>query len=377
VKALNEQQFLIFKFWFPPIMAGVIAWGLLYFIGETPLVRASGLALVIVGVALSLRRMGSILAVIGSLTLCLSPAFWSQTGGGEGDPARIVIAIIAAILAVAIGFMTSQRPYIGLGLGVIIFVGFFFSQIGTPRSIRLTSFVVGWLLFLVIDMLLLTNPHPEDNTPQILLDKARDTIESFVRPYHTLGILLLFTVGVLNDPLITLLAPALVLAFVLTRTPQKWWYWVLFGIVVGIGMRGFIVDYIQTQSYLLDFENWRNANRWLSEISLIINQFTLLGILFGVLGLARLSRWYPPLGTVTLIAYVSYAFFGLVYIGRQRETLLLPLFIIQLVWITYAVFTLSQWVKRLIPQYAQPLSIATQLLFAILPIVFLLQVSQA
>jgi hypothetical protein len=187
----------------------------------------------------------------------------------------------------------------------------------------------------------------------------------------------LFTVGVLNDPLITLLAPALVLAFVLTRTPQKWWYWVLFGIVVGIGMRGFIVDYIQTQSYLLDFENWRNANRWLSEISLIINQFTLLGILFGVLGLARLSRWYPPLGTVTLIAYVSYAFFGLVYIGRQRETLLLPLFIIQLVWITYAVFTLSQWVKRLIPQYAQPLSIATQLLFAILPIVFLLQVSQA
>lgn len=364
---LNEQQYNIFKFWLPPLVSGTMAWLLLYFVGQTPLIRATGLALVIVGMALALRRMGSLLAIIGGLTLCLSPAFWSQTGGGEGDPATIVIAIGAAFVALVLGIVVSKRPYIGLGIGVIIFVAFFFSQIGTPRSIRLTAFVTSWLLYLLIDMLLLTNPHPEENIPPILLDKPFDANDSLVRPYHTLGILLLLAIGVLNDPLLTLLSPAIILGLVLTRTKLAWWYWVLMGIIVGVGIRGLVVDYLQAQAHVLLLDNWRDASRWIAEVRLIISQFGIGGVLLATLGLARLSRWYPPLGTVTLVGYAAYTFFGLVYIGERRELLLLPLFVIQVLWMTYAVFSLSEWVKRAFPRYPMRVQTSVQIAYAFIP----------
>ena len=77
-----------------------------------------------------------------------------------------------------------------------------------------------------------------------------------------------------------------------------------------------------------------------------MNQFDIFGIILAVVGLARLSRWYPPLGTVTMIAYGAYAFFGLVYLGSFREILLLPLIIIQVIWMTYAVNTFGQWLNK-------------------------------
>lgn len=93
---LDEEQTLLIKFWSPALMNGALVWILLLVLGQTPLIRASGLALVIVGVTLALRRMGSFLSIVGGLALALSPVFWSQTGGGQGDPATIVIAVAAA-----------------------------------------------------------------------------------------------------------------------------------------------------------------------------------------------------------------------------------------------------------------------------------------
>jgi hypothetical protein len=369
---LTTQQRLVAKFWLPALAGGLAAFLLLFFVGQTPLVRSAGLALVIVGVALALRRMGSLLAFIGSLTLCVTPAFWSQTGGGQGEPATIIIAVLAAIFAVGIGLMVSQRPYIGLGIGLVVFVALFFSQIGTPRSIRLTAFVTAWLLYLLIDMLLLTNPHPEDNAPPILLDKPIAEGISLVRPYHTLGLLLLLTVGILNDPLLTLLAPAVVLALVLARVQLRWWYWLTLLLVVGLGVRGLVVDYLEAQRVFLLMDSWREAQRWIVEVRLVIAQFGVVGVVLAVLGLARLSRWYPPLGGVTLVAYAAYTFFGLVYIGPRREALLLPLFIIQVLWMTYAVFTLSEWLKRLLPLRERPLQIGLQGLYAVMPMLMLL-----
>ena len=52
---LSERQWLVFKFWLPALLSGAAAW-LLFLLAGTPVVRASGLALVIVGVALALRR---------------------------------------------------------------------------------------------------------------------------------------------------------------------------------------------------------------------------------------------------------------------------------------------------------------------------------
>jgi hypothetical protein len=371
---LTQQQRLILKFWLPPLVSGLLAFMLLAFVGETPLIRSGGLAVVIVGVALALRRMGAVLSVIGGLTLCLSPAFWSQTGGGQGEPATIVIAVTAAALAVGIATGVSQRPYIGLGVGVIIFVALFFSQIGTPRSLRLTAFVTGWLFYLIIDMLLLTNPHPEDDVPPLLLDRPLAEGASLVRPYHTLGILLLFGIGIINDPLLTLLAPSVVLALLLARTQLPLWYWALLTIIVLLGIRGIVADYLVGQSYLLVMDRWRDASRWLIEVRVVLRQFGIVGVLLAVLGLARMARWYAPLGIVTLLAYAAYTFFGLVWIGPRREALLLPLFIIQVLWMTYAVFTLSEWIKRAAALRQRAIQIAVQCSYALLPAALLLNI---
>ena len=81
-------------------------------------------------------------------------------------------------------------------------------------------------------------------------------------------------------------------------------------------------------------------------MGLIIGQFTAVGLALGVLGLARLARWYPPVGVVTMIAFATYAAFGLIYFGADSPVLLLPLLMIQLLWMTYAVYTFGQWLQK-------------------------------
>lgn len=363
----NERQQLILRFWLPCLLSGAIATLILIALGNTPTVRALGLGLVIVGMALALRRMGSALALIGGLTLCLSPAFWTQTGGAQGQPATIVLAIGAGVLAVLLAILLSQRPYVALGLGVIVFAALFFSQVGTPRSLRLTGFVTSWLLYLLIDMLLLTNPHPEDTAPPILLDKPLAEGMSLVRPYHLYGVLLLFGVGVVNDPLLALLSPAIGVALLLARVRLPVWYWLALAGIAALGLRGIVVDYFQAQHYFLLPDRWRDAGRWLIQLGVVEAQFGWVGMALAALGLARLARWYPPLGGVTLLAYGAYTFFGLIYIGPRKEALLLPLFIIQVLWMTYAVFTLAEWIKRALPSQRKAVELAIQSAYALLP----------
>ena len=91
---------------------------------------------------------------------------------------------------------------------------------------------------------------------------------------------------------------------------------------------------------------WREPQRWIRLIDLIIGQFTAVGLALGVLGLARLSRWHPPVGVVTMIAFGTYATFGLIYYGADSPVLMLPLLMIQLLWMTYAVYTFGQWLQK-------------------------------
>jgi hypothetical protein len=349
----DEEQFGLIKFWLPSLFNAALVWLVLLYIGQTPLSRATGLALVIMGVTLALRRMGSALAIIGGLALAFSPVFWSQRGGGQGEPATIVMAMGAAAIVVLMAALMSKKPYIGIGLGIIVFVALFFSQIGTPRSIRLTGFVIGWLMFLLIDMMLVTNPRPDD-APMILKDgklQNADGAEA-ARPYHTLGILLLLGVGILNDPLLTLLLPSMALSLWLTKTKLHWAYWLAFGLIAGFGIRGIWSDYAVEQAGRLALDSWRNGIEWLDMIQLVVGQFTIMGVVLSVLGLARLARWYPPLGTVSLLAYAAYWGFGLIYNGSQRNLLLLPLFVLQVLWMNYAVLAISEWAAKSLPNHS-------------------------
>jgi len=372
---LDEAQQRLIRFWLPALVNGLLAWILLLSLGETPLIRASGLALVIVGVTLALRRMGSVLAMVGAMTLTLSPAFWSQTGGGQGEPATIVIALGIAVVATVAVVFASKRPAIGLGIGVVVFAAFFWSQIGTPRSIRLTAFVIGWLMYLLIDMLLITNPRPDD-APLILRDGGLKTVDGAVaaRPYHIFGILLLLTVGILNDPLLTLLMPAIVLSLILTNTRLAWWYWLAIGIVMGLGVRGLWVDYLQAQAPFIALDDWRMGANWLAMINLIVEQFTIFGAALSLLGLARLARWYAPLGTVSMVGFAAYWLFGVVYTGTNEAILLLPMFVIFVLWMTYAVLAISEWGQK---SFADRPSIGRYIViggYAVLPLWLLWQI---
>ena len=119
---------------------------------------------------------------------------------------------------------------------------------------------------------------------------------------------------------------------------------------------------------------WREAARWIELGELIIAQFSVIGVCLSLIGLARLARWYPPLGVVSMIAYAAYVFFGLVYSGSHREVLLLPLAIIQVMWMTYAVNTFGQWVNKSLDNDAGLwIHIVSAGYFA-LPLILLLQI---
>jgi len=334
LRNLVEDPIQIVQYWSPAVITGTIAWIILLFIGDTPIVRASGLALVIIGVTATLRRMGFVASIGGGLTLAFCPIFWSQTGGGVSTPATITIAIGIAGVATIIVTVLSGRYYIGVGLGIAAFVAIFWSQIGTPQSLRLTGFVTAWLVYLLIDMMLLTNPRPDAKPP------------APPKPYHTIGILFLFTIGTLNDPLLTLLAPAILLSLFLSYAQLSRWYWLAVVASIVIGLILLTNTYLLREPPVVNLLGWRDALRWIALGQLIIEQFSIFGVILGVIGLARLSRWYPPLGTITMIAYGAYFFFGLVFEGNFRDVLLLPLLIIQVIWMTYAVNAFGQWVNQ-------------------------------
>ncbi|NJR12522.1 hypothetical protein HC776_01145 [bacterium] len=61
---LTPQRLFWVRYWLPSVVAGGLAW-LLFLLAETPLIRASGLALVIVGLTLALRRLGAFICDCG------------------------------------------------------------------------------------------------------------------------------------------------------------------------------------------------------------------------------------------------------------------------------------------------------------------------
>lgn len=337
-------------YWLPGLTAGALAWAAFVVLGETPVIRASGLALVIVGITMTLRRSGALLAIIGGLALAFSPAFWSQTGG-SGDlnlPLTLAVAAAAGLISMAV-MRFSQRGFLALVIGFAVFAVLFWILLARVGSLRITTLSTAWLLYLLIDGLYLTNPHPDDPPQENL------------KPWHTLGILILMGVGVWNAPLFILLAPAVVLGLAFMRVRLPLWYWLMLAFIIGLGIYGMADQYLSStwwsypaaqaheQGLRVPFilsDGWHEASRWIMLVELVVSQFTILGVVLGILGLSRLARWYPPLGNVTMIAYALFALFGLVYFGNNSPVLLLPLLMIQIFWMTYAVYALGEWLQR-------------------------------
>lgn len=376
--ALSIQQRQIFAYWWPALFSGGAAWLAFTLIGETPLIRASGLALVVVGIALTVRRLGAAFSIIGGLALAFSPVFWSQTGGGESLGIATIVLALGVSTVIAILFIWyGERPYLGLGLAIIVFAAIFWSQIGTPRSLRLTSFTTAWLMYLLINMLRLSNPRPED-PPSELPDWR-----------YQAGILVLTVIGIINDPLFTLFMPAVLLGFILSKIRLSWWHVVAIGGLTLLGIYGITQQYVDAYWWTFSADNaerllihvpyllgdgWREAGRWLGLFELVIQQFTIFGVLLGIVGLARLSRWYPALGLVTMIAYAAYTLFGLLYFGNDRAILLLPMLIIQIIWMTYAVYTFGQWLQKTLSPSRKFIAWVAPAGFMLLPLLMLLRI---
>ncbi len=331
---LTARQLQHLRQWGPACLTAACAWLLLMTVGHAPIARATGLALAVLGVTASMRPMGLVASVAGGLTLTLSPVFWSQASGAVTQPATIVVAALLATIAVLAASWLWKRTELAIGMGIALFAAIFWSQIGTAQSLRLTVLVAAWLLYLLIDMLLLTNPRPG--------------IKPLQEPkrWHLAGIPLLFAIGTLNDPLLSLFSPAILLALLLSYARLPSAYWLAIAAIAVLGVYQIAQTYLLADVPLLLPLGWRDAQSWLALGEYPLAQFGWAGIALAIVGVARLSRWYPPLGTVTLIAYASYTLFGLTYIGSHREVLLLPLIIIQVAWMTYAVNAIGQWVNK-------------------------------
>lgn len=363
--------------WWPALVVGLLSTAAFIWLGQTPVIRALGLALAVIGVTMTLRRFGGALAVIGGLALAFSPAFWSQTGGGAQPLATLILVILGVAAAgTFLLWLIGRRPDLGLAAGMVLFVLLFWALTGTPRSLRLTTLLTAWMLYLLVDALMIANPRPE----------AGASVQPGAR--HTLGLLLLFALGVLNDPLFILMAPALALGLLMFKTRLPAWCWVALAVVLVVGLRGAVLVYLDTDWWLFPArqaveqgirvpfvmaDGWREGSRWVYLIDIVVRQFTAAGALLGVVGLSRLSRWHPPVGEVTMLAYAAYALFGLMYFGKDSSVLLLPLLMIQVMWMTYAVYAFGQWLQK--SRHPSRLHWLAPAAFTLLPLALLLRIT--
>ena len=358
----------------PAILTGIVTFALYTLVGHAPVMRGLGMAISVAGMTLILHRFGALLGIVGSLALAFSPAFWSQTGGQETSLAILYsVGLLAALSILAFLIWSQQIPEKVLLASIILLGLIFLVLVGAPRSLRVTILLSTGLFYVLLDLLMISNPRP-DTLPQSVFPSN-----------HILSLVIILFIGIVNDPLFVLIAPALIVGLYLSKMTVPKWYWLVLGLIIGWGIYGTAVQYIISGWWLVSAETaetagirvpfiiadgWREASRWIYLINLVRNQFTDIGILLGFIGLARLARWYPALGVTTLVAYGTYALFGLVYFGKDSTILLLPLLMIHVIWMTYAIFAFGQWLQKStsIRSSAQGLATAA---FVLLPLALL------
>jgi hypothetical protein len=366
----------------PPLLAGGAAFFAFIALGDAPIPRASAMAAVIAFIGLTLRPMGAALSAAGALALAFSPSFWAQTGGAPDAPALVELIAGAALPFVLIALVALPAalviPIIGAcALGI----AFIEPPLVAAQSLRITTLLAAWLLFLLTEALILTDIRP---------DAALLTGRQPYRRDHIPLIALIMLLGILNDPLFALMAPAVLLGIWLTRRALHPLYWLA---LVGVSIYGaaqIVQTYVDSGWWIVSADSaaalnrhipfliadgFREPSRWIGLFDLIMRQFTPLGALLGLIGLVRLARWHPPIGVVTMLAYGAYAAFGLMYFGADAATLLLPLLMIQVFWMTYAAYAFGQWLQKTFKMPASRLVLwFAPALFVLLPLTLLLRI---
>ncbi len=365
------------RHWSPALLGGALALVVFLFPGETPELRASGMALVIVATAMLLRRFGSALALCGCLVLAFSPAFWTQTGGTSRQDLLPLLAL-ALLAALVVLVLLRQRGSLLLAavVALALFSLVFWWQQGQADSLRLTALASAWLLVLLVDLLQRSLPHPDDGEV-----KAAEAS-------HAWAILILLFIGVANTPLFVLFVPAVFSALLLSRVRLARGFWLLLLFVCLFGLYGMVSRYLSSEWWLypaaqaaeeglvlpwLLADGWREAARWLTLLEIVRDQLSIPGSLLALFGLSRLSRWYPATGIVMLLAWGCWAFFGLIYFGRDIAVLLLPLHMIGIFWMTVAVHAIRDWSVRIAGGSGFRPDRAVTGIYALLPLWLLLQ----
>lgn len=210
------------------------------------------------------------------------------------------------------------------------------------------------------------------------------------------GVFLLFTLTGLsfaNHLTTVLLLPALVLTLALTRPHLTWRQW---GAAIGLLAAGLLLYvYIplrwpalhngQTMS-LSEFIAWvtgqrfggalqlgawlHDPNRWDILWRLITTEYHWMGLALAGFGLAALAfqNWRAAL--ITVLVYAAYAFYGLNYLVPDISVFLIPLFLIQALWMGFGVHA----VLSRLPDRLRFLQATVLAIFALLPMATLWEI---
>ncbi len=111
------------------------------------------------------------------------------------------------------------------------------------------------------------------------------------------------------------------------------------------------------------------GERWAIVYRLLLDQYLWIGIVLGIIGLITLILRNPRAAAVTGLIFVAQGFYGLNYLVPDISVFLIPMYLIQAIWIGYGVSTILQWVGAGIkkpPPYWFQLAILTA--FALIPL---------
>ena len=245
--------------------------------------------------------VGRPLAVIAALTLAFSETFWSQAV--EAEVYALNAFFVVVILGILIGWQSRARsPAAAPGAEVYL--------LALAFGLGLTNHVTLVLLAPAAALTLL------QRRPQLT---ARQWAVAALLFAAALSLYLYLP---LRWPALHGGAP---------MSPQEFIDW-----VTGQRFGGALIP-----------EYWSQPDRWLAIGRLILQQFGVVGLALGVVGLARLARWFPEIGVMTLVAYGAYFVYALVYIVPDIEVFLIPMHIIQVIWIAYALHAVREWAGKL------------------------------
>ncbi len=298
---------------------------------------------------------------------------------GDGISGQNFTSALPAALAVIIVAVTVSRLRMGRLLGVLVALAFAFSPDFWKAATRagyatVTAALVAAILAMSLDALYTTDPIERSPTgdAEPVKTPRRMPVEM------VWGMAFIFGLGISHSPTVLPIAPALILAVALSRPRMKLTQWVITAVVFGMGLLPMVavsgagvsvrdVEFGQFFGDLLRPDAWRDTDRWLALGDVVLRQYGVAGAVLAVIGMARLARWYPRIGPVTLLAYCAYGLYGLGG-GADVADSLIPMHIVQAIWVAYAVHAIGQWLAKYLPPARGIGYVLVHTAFALLPI---------